>query len=552
MREKNILLTTMSTKPRDLKMNYYYDDDSEKFCDGLLQTEAGTKKILSEVKIDKILVLGSDKTYKPDEDGVSDSGMNNENALLPFYEKDLEFSKFQDFSAYHAYRYRIAHYLHNGKDIGEDNVFSDSISEERKAELRLKIERLIEVLNGNQGDEMPLTMDSLFYFAFSSDDDNLRKKILGLIKDDVEKDFVSESDYQNQLTEEQNDLIKRIQATDYDECSNLEKLKSEIKDLVENKYINLFKKQVLTWSARRAIQERIDEYHAIRKELVKERITEVKQMEEIISDLIYLNEKLSDEIAALKTRRVVKEQEYIKWFLYDQMSSDRKLKALDANTGIIEGFVAEYDKNGNENINGLVDALTAGTDRDEIINLYIDVQGGSRTSAYIRNAVLSMLNNDLNHSVRVRMIIATNYEAALSVNKIINETDRYRITDLVSGMNAFIKYGKADLIMKYKDEVGIQEGKIADLIKAMANMDRALSICDTDGIIESLSNIKEALSIETEPGDKYYENVFEVMKTTIERDYREMLLGDKPEIINVIKWAKDKAFIQQAITLIEA
>ena len=54
---KNIILTTMSTLPWNLATNYYSTKDRQNrtlYCDGIAQTEAGTKLFLSELRIDHI------------------------------------------------------------------------------------------------------------------------------------------------------------------------------------------------------------------------------------------------------------------------------------------------------------------------------------------------------------------------------------------------------------------------------------------------------------------------------------------------------------------
>ena len=61
----NILFTTLSVTSR-LTANFYYTKQggAEKWCAGIQQQEPGAKKFLSEVDIDKIVIIGSEETIK--------------------------------------------------------------------------------------------------------------------------------------------------------------------------------------------------------------------------------------------------------------------------------------------------------------------------------------------------------------------------------------------------------------------------------------------------------------------------------------------------------
>lgn len=213
-----------------------------------------------------------------------------------------------------------------------------------------------------------------------------------------------------------------------------------------------------------------------------------------------------------------------------------------------------------DNISGIVKRF--GNDDNAKINLYIDAQGGIRTSFYVRNAVLSILNNQYGNNFNVRQIVATNfplYEGEIKYGEIVDETVRYQISDLVSGMNAFIRYGKADMIKKYCDDIGDKiNSNIKKLVENMVEIDRAISICDVNSMKKAIANIKEVIdnneSYESE-GDSsecLVDDVFRVLAGEIKEDYKELLdIDEKNYDLKVISWCANKGFIQQALTLIE-
>ncbi len=366
------------------------------------------------------------------------------------------------------------------------------------------------------------------------------------LKGEITADFASEKSYASYLNKEQNELIERIQGNNLRSTDEIIRVRKEIEELINKNRLYLFDKEVLTWRARREIQNKIDEYKEERKKLQIAQTKERLELEQIIRDLIQLNDSLVAEIETLRSNRIQVEKSFIKWYLFRNM--DAKYKIKPKQKAVTIEFVPEHDEHRNENITGLIDALTK--DIRESVHLFIDVQGGARTDAYIRNAVLSLLNNDRNHSVSVEKIVATSFEDGLSVNKIIDETDRYKISDLISGMNAFINYGKADLIKRYVNEAGIKDESIQKLTDAMVLLDGAMSVCNTSVMLEAIKDIRDALyveNLENSEGlsDREYANLnaFHVMQATIKKDYGAIVKKDYPEIIDVIEWDNRKNFI---------
>ena len=229
----------------------------------------------------------------------------------------------------------------------------------------------------------------------------------------------------------------------------------------------------------------------------------------------------------------------------------------ERSNGIKMTFVAEQkesDKEPIDNIKGIVNALY-GTGEEEV-NLYIDVQGGNRTSGYVRNAVLSILNNQETDRVHICKIIGTNFMSWLMEgSQIVDETARYKITDLVSGMNAFIRYGKADMIQNYCEELGIsEESAIAKLVDYMVSIDDAISLCNMTALVENIQGLGTFFGEEQVGGKSAVENIFEILKDGIKRDYGKLLPESSMEEIDyleLISWCNRKGFVQQALTLIE-
>lgn len=217
-------------------------------------------------------------------------------------------------------------------------------------------------------------------------------------------------------------------------------------------------------------------------------------------------------------------------------------------------FVPEQKGENIDNISGIVEAIR-GTD-GERVNLYIDMQGGNRTSSYVRNAALSILSNQNPEQITIKEIVATNFNKDNPANQIVNETDRYRILDLASGMNAFIQYGKADMIQKYCENMEISpQSPVGQLTQYMVKIDEAISLCDVNSLTGIIGELREFFQTEAVEENSYVGNIFHILQDGIKADYGKLLEGTaevkEVDYLELIAWCARKGFIQQALTLIE-
>lgn len=228
-------------------------------------------------------------------------------------------------------------------------------------------------------------------------------------------------------------------------------------------------------------------------------------------------------------------------------------------------FVSEQVKDSDvDNISEIVNTINK-TDADKI-NLYLDVQGGFRTSIYVRNAALSILNNQYQNKIDIKETVVTDFKRLPldRENKIVDETQRYRILDLVSGMNAFIQYGKADMIKKYCEDMNIKVATerdydrsrpVSKLVKNMVDIDDAISLCDMTGFtraVQRMSALFKDIGIPSEPSTNRVENIFNILTEGIQKDYGALLSRSEVDYVELIAWCARKDFIQQALTVIES
>ena len=316
------------------------------------------------------------------------------------------------------------------------------------------------------------------------------------------------------------------------------------------------------------------------------------------------NERLQAELQLIKSNRIAYETVYVKYYLFTLIQEKTKLHALPENKNIPLQFVPEVEEYTTvvsnsltdeqtgvpskeitytqDNLFGLANALynTNNAQKPEEIHLYIDMQGGSRTSGYVRNAVLSILTNQQTNPVAIKQIIAINFNNDRNFSEIADETARYKIIDLASGMNAFIRYGKADIMETYCASIGVpNDAPLRKLVNNMVQIDHALSLCDMNGLTDSMEQLRDFFKEENntpKKEDSYdaFDNIYQVLKDGIRMDYGVLLESNQNNLIpnvrftqntfqrnlakptlnmlELIDWACRKGFIQQALTLIES
>lgn len=553
--KKNVLVTTMSVFNKNgMRVNYYYclqKGENKLFCEGISSLEAGSKYFLSKYPIDEILVIGTKETVR-EEDVLEVADITEEEELAKSEEKWSNcFYQGDDISAYEFYKYRIAFFLSqrqsDRKYNAADEVAGEDITDVRKMDL----ERILDnIMEGTLGEENEAENKADIPKLLINEKDEFWRKLKEAIQKSIRDDFENGDAYLKYVTEKED--LKNYQFSYSINEDVAERYKEERKKISEDRKLTIFEKEFLYVALSNKVIESI-----YRNELLN-RETE-------IMELRVENARLSYEIESLRTRRQIKEYDYVKYVVYKRLEKKYRIVPLKENRENIRIlFVPEQLKNLNngskgdksvDNLSGIVKALQENGENE--INLYIDMQGGNRTSSYVRNAALSILSNQNPDKIHIKEIVATNYNSLKpGASKIVNETERYRVLDLASGMNAFIQYGKADMIQNYCNDMLISsESSVGRLVQHMVKIDEAISLCDINGLIETIQKLRNFFDTEDVKEDSFAGNIFHILQEGIRNDYGKLL--EKPndnediDYLKLISWCTRKGFIQQALTLIE-
>ena len=190
----------------------------------------------------------------------------------------------------------------------------------------------------------------------------------------------------------------------------------------------------------------------------------------------------------------------------------------------------------------------------ENINIYMDMQGLASTEGYTILAMLTMLSNDVHSRIHISEIITTHFRAGMFAGRIDNrEMMRYDINKLVSGMSAFVQYGKVDEIMAYWKSRNIENKHVDSLLAAMRYIDEGISMCNTSDLETGINCLKYVFQNTPKEELKEVEsNIFRILEDTIKPDYGKLLEGDSLDPVELVRWAVRKGFYQQSLTIIES
>ena len=533
---RKIFITTLSTLRSARNISYYYvknSDGTRLYCDGIGTNEAGAKYILSTQKLDKIIIVGSEET-KTEQDAAF---VNSLQTLGNFQSENTDHLLWKNVTGNKALLFlvhRLSQFL-TGED--EEIDAAVNIEEPRKEELE-------HIVRDIAGKEIPEDI----LFDRLCDDSSLLEKIYSTIREDIESGYADREDYERYVAGLSWSALDNTISGTLSPEQFYEQLLLETHELRKNMELGVVRKEYEFFKALNTVNERIASLEKRKSQIA------VQQRDVIIKKLRRLAAGLYRELTDQKIKRIDTEKAYVKDYIYRRLKESCLLHPIPENRDTAIRFV-DLMNGAAENISGIVGEVYSTGEEADNIELYIDMQGGSRTDSYVMNAVFSILTNEKEGRVKNRQVIATKYEIRNFANEIVDEYNRYRITDLISGMNAFIQYGKAKQIQQYIKGKECSK-RLTKLVDNMVRINQSITINDVDELEDAISELKALFRMEKKQDNDNNdtEEVFSIMEDIIERDYGNLLVFDgvKIDTAELILWCVRKQFILQALTLVES
>ena len=248
---------------------------------------------------------------------------------------------------------------------------------------------------------------------------------------------------------------------------------------------------------------------------------------------------------------------YIRWaknYLFSTFKASWKLEILPVNEDVSVRFIPTSMLESGENVDNMMSiANTITNDGHEDISLFVSLHSEDAADSFVIMNMLDILISLPGSHVKVQKVFTVSGANKYLTGRIHDGTSGFGITELVAAIRAFLRYGKADMIVDFWEKSGERNEKIASMIYAMRHIDTGLSMCNTREVEEGILRLKNLFKNGLFMGESgYFSRMFNLVVDGIRKDYGVLLEGDEIPFIDLVKWAYRHRFYQQTLTLIES
>ncbi|MDO4490550.1 MAG: hypothetical protein Q4B85_05765 [Lachnospiraceae bacterium] len=307
--------------------------------------------------------------------------------------------------------------------------------------------------------------------------------------------------------------------------------------------------------------EAADLYGSVEKTRQKELIARVEKEFDCPSELAFIrmskDGELWDQVRKGLKDLTDNEMEWVKRYLYHSISSKYKVKPMTQNTDIEISFIPisriGFDHSSMQNIARLTQALKNAS--DETVHLYVDMHGFSHEESFIFLSLIQALSDNPSNRIVIEEITSIGSIPKGFLYKMSNARERYKVEMLLSGINAFINFGKVDLIRDYWKNTEISNPYIDQFMHAMDVVDAGVSLCNIDELERGIRLLRSIIHEDiSESITQEEESFILALRAGIINDYGPLVDVTQQEIdlLALLKWAFAKGFYQQTITIIES
>lgn len=258
-------------------------------------------------------------------------------------------------------------------------------------------------------------------------------------------------------------------------------------------------------------------------------------------DLTLLRQSMSD-----------KQWRWLKYSGYLMMDSFYKMHLLGSNRGVSVRFAAvrknEQGAFDMQDLNRIIDTLCV--DRKADVSIYMDLQGCDFCDGYSFFNVFSMLQQSSDHRIQIAGIIQSTLTADRLSSPILDEWSRLQIHELLTGINIFLNYGKADYILRYRDVFHTESPNTERMLIGMKYVEEGVSLCNIPVLKYGISVLKQTFS--HDPPEQSGDLIYSILADTIEKDCGKLLTDPEVSVSELLNWVLRKKMYQQALTIIES
>ncbi len=245
------------------------------------------------------------------------------------------------------------------------------------------------------------------------------------------------------------------------------------------------------------------------------------------------------------------EKRWISYHIYNKMDSFYKMHMLEENKNAAMRFIP-IPSDSSMSIE-TIDSIVRQTlhDKRADVNIYMDIQGLGAIDGNTLISTFLLTNNRTGFRCSVKGLINSHRYPGRFFGEVSNMIKSYEIRNLITGLDLFLNYGKADLLKSYWNSMDVTDPDADRLFYGMDCVDEGISLCNVNLIACGINVIRNTIQHpKCAPEER---NIYlQIIINAITSDYGALLRGDTLSIPELLKWSLRKELFQQTLTIIES
>lgn len=246
---------------------------------------------------------------------------------------------------------------------------------------------------------------------------------------------------------------------------------------------------------------------------------------------------------------------WVHYHLYLKMKDTYKMELLERNANVRIRFIPVSEGESYAFLRRITGILSHPDDADGFngTDLYMCLQNSEASVTMSIINFSNMLRVFPENQIRLCKTITASSRPDVLADRINDDTNSQGVNELLSGMEAFRRNGKAKGVVEYWKKLNVKNPKVDSIVYAMRNIDTGISLCDINDIERGIRSFRDLLHSEDQiDGDTPMEQLFGALLDATRKDYGSLLKKRTTEFIDLVRWAYKREFWQQTLTLIES
>lgn len=183
--------------------------------------------------------------------------------------------------------------------------------------------------------------------------------------------------------------------------------------------------------------------------------------------------------------------------------------------------------------------------------LHVDLSGGMR---HVNMMMLELMRLMDYNGITIGNVLYSNYDVPTHTGTVETVTDVYKLFDLISGAEEFVRFGSVSVMQDYFAHSPVPKSQaLQELLNAMEGFAEAIKLCHRGSFENAIGNLRKGIEEFTTycKDDKealtINDKLMQTLICRIEAGYAALLKSH--DQLDAIQWCLERDYLQQALTL---